>query len=152
MGFNESFAYFPYRMFPALYAITTKNKTDLANDPMAVAKRYKELGVNAKQSDIASAGMVSLFLSGITYSILGGMYDAFRNDEDYQAKPLKFARFIIPGTFAYITSRGISYKLSGRYRFSGKENSWQDDLSLLYGVEHVFKGKVATKFSLGLQN
>jgi hypothetical protein len=151
MEFNESFAYFFYKISPALYAIGTKNETDPSNDPVSVTKCYKQLGINAKQSDIASTGIISLFLSGTTYSILRGMYYAFKNDEDYQAKPLEFARFIVPDTFAYITSQGISYKLSGRYRFSGEENSWQDGLSLLYGVERVFKGKAATEFSLGLQ-
>ncbi|MDR1561083.1 MAG: hypothetical protein LBS23_01875 [Holosporaceae bacterium] len=149
LGGVESFYYFYNRLSPVAYASKGKSEedrdkpdTDVGDDPIAIEGYYKKLGISARKSDIKSAGVISLLLSGMTYSILWGAYKNLSTDGGYTPKPFNVWGIRIPDTFSYITSKGISYKVVSGYKMD-------ENLNLIFGLETVLHGKSANEFSLG---
>lgn len=143
LSFAESFAYFYGKLSPVAYALSKNSKNEEADalsgdDPVAVGGFYKRLGISATKNDIALGGLVSTLLSGTTYSIIKS---AFSPNE--YATPISFYNFQAPDMFSYVTSKGISYRLTSAYKY-------QDDLKFLFGAEHVFHGKSTTEIHLGV--
>jgi hypothetical protein len=120
------------RISPCTYDYSAKEEGD---DPFDIIHWFKKKGeTNFKKWTICKAGLASLLLSATTYSI-------------FLDKPLQFHGFRIPDVFAYITTKGMSYKVVSGYEID-------DDLNLIFGFESTFKKPVAesTECSLGINH
>lgn len=138
LSFYESFSYFLGKLYPTGYALTNcEEGKENGFDPIRVENLYKKLGISATRNDIASCGLVSFWLSGTTYSIMKSIFSP-----DKHVTPISFYNFQAPDMFAYITSKGISYRLVSAYKCL-------DNLKFLFGAEHVFRGKSTTEVHLG---
>lgn len=138
LSFYESFSYFLGKLYPTGYAlINCKEGQENGFDPIRVENLYKKLGISATRNDIARCGLVSFLLSGTTYSIMKSIFSP-----DKHVTPISFYNFQAPDVFAYITSKGISYRLVSAYKCL-------DNLKFLFGAEHVFRGKSTTEVHLG---
>ncbi|MDR0677218.1 MAG: hypothetical protein LBF57_00890 [Holosporaceae bacterium] len=148
IGFAESATISGFRS--ALSYSTKLKKEDegkspwlMGNDVLSLEACYKEAGIKVTASDIHRADWISWFLSGMTYSHFIGLWKGISNNRFPRVKALEFGGFRVPDTFAYLTSKGISYKMISGYK-------WQEDCRIIFAVERVFKGKSATELSLGI--
>lgn len=146
----ESFVYFAQRLLPAFYAADKKGTGDphidrtSGDDPVSIGALWELRGISARRSDIGNAGLISMLLSGTTYSIFYNIYTSNKHGTPYSATPLRFHGFRIPDTFAYISPRGMTYKFVSSYQI-------HPGFEILFGYETVVKGQSANEFNLGVR-
>lgn len=137
LTFAESFAYFYGKLSPIGYALLDDLIGDPNGDPVKINSDYKKLGISATRHDIALGGLMSILLSGTTYSIIKSKFS-----RDKHVTPISFYNFQVPDVFSYVTSKGVSYRFVSAYKC-------MDNLKFLFGAEHVFHGKSTTEVHLG---
>jgi hypothetical protein len=149
MGAIEGFTIILNKMMPSLYSDSESNEEKkkgpwgTSNDVVRIAECYKELGIPVTKGDIQKAGLIATFLSGTTYSYIIGLYNGISNGQTPRSKPIEFFNFTAPDTYAYLTSKGVSYKMVSTYKY-------QEDFRIIFGVERVFSGKKTTEVTLGV--
>ena len=90
-----------------------------------------------------TANLVALLASGSTYRYSRGLYSYLGDGSHRPIGAYEFHNVRVPETSAYLTSRGISYKVKTGYRFT-------DGLLLNAGLEFVAHGDHSAEVTLGL--
>lgn len=116
---------------------------DDGNDLKEIEKAYQNMGIDAETDDLKQANIVALLLSASTWQYFLGISDYVQNGKT-ELNQWAFHGFRIPEFTSYATTRGISMKMDTGYQFN-------DDLHLTLGVEHVYKGKSATEYTVGMR-
>lgn len=138
---SEGVFYFNNQLYGALYAATAKKRGD---DPYDMDLCWKTLGLSTKKKDMERAGYIATLTSGTTYRFLYAVWRAFAAPGK-QVAPFQVYGVRVPDVFSYATSQGMSYKAVSSYKMD-------EQRQLLFGVEHVWYGKPATEFNLGLRH
>ena len=112
-------------------------------DTDRVFRRYEQLGIAASRSQADTANLLALLASGSTYRYGRGLYSYLRDGSHGQIGAYGFHKIRVPETSAYLTSRGISYKVKSGYHF-------KDGLLLNAGLEFVAHGDHSAEVTLGL--
>jgi hypothetical protein len=124
------FLYFYEKIHSAEYDFIAEDDK-LSHDPTAIIKSFNEKGrKDFQKGTIATASLTSIFLSATTYSIFTG-------------KPICLANIRLPDLYAYITTKGMSYKLVSGYRVN-------EDTILNFGCERVFGKECAIEMFIGI--
>jgi hypothetical protein len=110
---------------------------DVAN----ILDSYRDYGVGSfTEKDIKDYSLFSFLASQSTWNYFRSLGKYFGSGNTvYFAKKTKIQ---IPDFETYFTSKGISVKTLSSYH-------WSDDLSFPFSIEHVFRGKHLTEYSLG---
>ncbi len=108
-----------------------------------VFRSYGQLGITASRSQANTANLLALLASGSTYRYSRGLYSYLRDGSHGPIGAYEFHKIRVPETSAYLTSRGISYKVKSGYRF-------QDGVLLHAGLEFVAHGDHSAEGTLGL--
>lgn len=116
---------------------------DGKGDINIIAKNYKSSGLDdsSSASKLIKINTYSL-LSGSTASGLLGIYNYLSNGTTTY-KALSFYGFRIPDQNNYISSRGITRKISSGYEYS-------KDFKIIFGYEYVVKGQDFKEYEIGI--
>ncbi|MDR2412532.1 MAG: hypothetical protein LBD66_02920 [Holosporales bacterium] len=138
--FMQGFSYLHNRLYLPIYALHARKKD---KDPYDVALCWGSLGIPAKKKDMVSAGFLSFFLSGTTYYTFYAAGHALWGSGPDPTPPT-ICGFRVPDVFSYITSKGVSYRITSTYTIL-------EGMDFHFGVERVMHGRTATEFHMGLR-
>lgn len=114
-----------------------------SGDIDTITQRYGEMGLTElSRGDYDTANYISLFGSATTWKFFSSIGNyVLTGQTKIQGRSSKLR---MPDIDNFLTSRGLSYRVTSGYRFS-------EDFDLLIRIEHVTKGKRATEYNLSLQ-
>jgi hypothetical protein len=128
------------KLTPSLYPEKTETGVrfgDIAN----ILDAYRKQGVgNFNEKDIKDMNFVSFFASASTWNYFQAVSNYFSTGQ--MRSHLKKRKVNLPNFESYYTSKGISMKALTSYELN-------ESVSMPISVEHVFRGKHITEYSLG---
>jgi hypothetical protein len=131
-------AYLKGKMWPVAYGRNAP-RYDLDR----VFRDYEVLGIAATRGHANTAVLVALLASGSSYRYGWGLYQYARRGRHRGIGAFEFRHVRVPETAAYLTSRGVSYKVRSGYRFA-------DGLMLNTALEYVAHGVRTVELTLGV--
>ena len=136
---SHFFSYTYAKLNPALYP--EKSHGVRFGDVANILSYYRRLGVGDFESgDLKNMSYVSYVLSSSTWEYLRAVGNYIRSGE-MKTKPEQ-RKWALPDFESYVTSKGLSMKMISSF-------TAHESFSVPFGIEHVFRGKHVTEYSLG---
>ncbi len=133
---SESIPYFISKLDAAFYP---RDVGDLHN----LDSFYALKGVRVSETDMRLASVASFLLSQSTYAYLVGA-QSFVENGDPRMKAFAWNNLALPDVENYLTTRGLSWKISSGYRFD-------ETIYLPFAIEAVSHGKAKQEYTLGVR-
>jgi len=105
---------------------------------------YSNKGVSISKTDMRAANLVSFALSASTWSYLIGAADYTQGGRPW-VKSYTYNGFALPDVENYLTTRGMSWKLSSGYR-------WDAHTYFPFSAEAVLSGAGQQEYTLGMRH